>query len=329
MKNFLLLGLLLASTAHAQELDDILTQMQTQHGQAYLDARAVLVQHRDRWQKPLLLRVQQLGWSAASWQNDAIVAVAQSWTSDPQGAANFYDFKALQPQRYLQRRRPEPNVSTAWRSDVQHGLLPPALLLELYLRTGELQHLPAVAAKALHAGMIVGLGASDHPAAPFVLREILANAHFGDLRRTAASALATTQSPLALPALLQAHQPYALRAMGLLHSEPALEVLLSVLRGPKTNPEMRSAAVGGLGILGSTWTTKSAALRNQAEVGLLEYIVSDAFDDADEETVVAALSSVATPETLVALQSLQAKHPALTSRFERLKTRVALTVSRL
>lgn len=280
-------------------------------------------------------RAEKSAWSEASWRADLDVAADLARRTHPDAPAKLEKLQGLQPERYLAFRRPEPEVARELTRLVKQGDVPAALLAELLVegvegypfstrerfvkRTAEeADRLMRMERTQLRAGLLIALGASAHPSAPFVTASLVVDERRSlEERRVAAVALGKTGHARALAVLkglaLDEKAPVDLRAAafaGLGHVRTLDGVTtLAELSRRATDPVLQRAAALALGASASPWAIRGEApgtaddLRSVASTALVD-LLERADDRHVSGAVVDALGMVAHESVLPRLRAL-------------------------
>lgn len=279
--------ILLFGTIAATPDAELATMMSTT-GEDYLRARAALMEMGERALPVLKNRKAQSKYTDNSWRDDIVVDIALSWLESPAEAQKYYALPGLDPATYKQRRRPDPEVGRELRA--MRRAVP--VLFEIELKT--MGNYPLVSRDegaraaevlALRTGVIAAIAGSSHPAAPHLLRSVLANDQNSiPLRRVAAMGLGQTNAhgsfALLSPIAQDLRAPEALRSgaiagLGQLRSLASLEVLVRLAGQADEGAEIRRSSIAALGTLGNAWIvrrSKSAsgeAIRERASRALV------------------------------------------------------------
>src|SRR5262245_58272657 len=242
--------------------DQLIAQMVSSSGAEYVAARSALLELPRECVRPVLsARRAHLGWSESSWQTDAIVDAAFVWVESPEVARKMYALDGLDPAKYRQRRRPDPEVGRELKSMKAAS----AILFEIELKT--LANYPFVSSDptalakeraALGAGLIAAAAASHHPAAPHLLKMVLADDRQPlAMRRLAAMGLGQTNAigafGLIAPIAEDRAADVSLRSgaiagLGQLRSLASFEVLARLASATDAG-ELRAPAIASLGSL--------------------------------------------------------------------------------
>lgn len=324
---------LLAITALAAPLPSRLIALDDLNGSAYVTARdAYLAQLRDPdAAKELERAITECPWDSESWRYGVVAEAIASRIVDPDVDRAFDHLRGLDPQHYLHRRRPEPEVTR----ELTSARLPAAVLIERFLKTLDLlppsdpsRFPPAVSPglvahhqreerEALATGLLVAIGRSGHRAAPFVLRDVVISASAPSIqRRVAATWLGASQAVLAGPALrvLTGSHDDGLVIAGLtgasrLHNEEGLAILLDSWNRSGAL-ETRRAALLGLGGFASAraWVSHehpgAPAIRQRAASALVTALRDGRITPEIESAYYQAIGAAAHPVTNEAIAKM-------------------------
>lgn len=186
-------------------------------------------------------QVQKSEWTSASWRADLDAAAELARATHPSAAERLLRLEGLQPERYLARRRAEPEVARELTRLVRQDVVPAALVAELLMggsgrypfssqdRFGkkspaDVEKLMRMEREQLTSGLLLALGDSRHESAFFVTRAVLL-----DDKRPAAE------------------RRVAAVALGKTRDARAVTTLAAVTNDEKGSAELRTAAIAGLG----------------------------------------------------------------------------------
>lgn len=302
-------------------------------------------------------RVAASRYSADSWRQDVVAAFALARITQPVALDVLERLPGLQPEYYLEARRPEPTALRDLRGLRAQGRLHDVSVAEVLWKTrgavklssaadfpaAEQTHFDDWSAAeygALLDGLIMLLGESEERAAHFVLRDVLQDDSFAVRHRAlAASALGQTGSEIAEAPLLLAGSDGpdrlrhgALMGLGRLGSENAIAHLRSHLSAENKSGDFRVvvSALGRAGARGAGSRSQSDANRvNPAEIALaLVDALALAHDARDVQATIEALCVVGDASALPALAKAAAGSEDV-ARYEQAERRLRRTLSRL
>jgi hypothetical protein len=325
-----------AAPAYAKSLDQILTALEREEGDKYVQARRDLLALG-----PAVLSELEARQSAAKndpkrWKRAAILEAARAWIEHPEEARKAYALAGLDARVYSKRRRPDPEASREL-TDLAAG----PILFELLFKTSsvypfarEADHPAVLRAKeeqALASAVILALGRSNHPSSHLALVEVArSEARSIELRATAAYALGirgTEEGERQLLALLaEKGLPAAVRhgviqGLGGIRTPAAVLALRRVLHESRDRAE-RQIAIRSLGSAASPRLAKSDALRDEASAALCELLLRpEAADHGDAlvETIalIRAPAARATLRAILDRKNLDPSTRRLAERAER------------
>lgn len=311
-----LLAIRAVAAAQPSAVSQLITDMQNGTGVQYTAARDKILQQGSAVRDEVHEHALRARWTDASWQHDAMWAIADAWLSNPKVGQAAYQMKGLDPQVYMQWRKPAPNIAREVRAAPEFA----PFLLEMALKTAAIypfkkdgnlvqqQH-------ALAHGALIGLAAHRHPAARFVAYTAFNDAQKPvEVRETGAIALGMLDDDAAL-ALLEraAHEKnqdirliaVAIRNMGHIRTVASYTTLSQYLQS--SNTLVRDAAINGLGVWGSAWVDNHNRVPNQKELrqnlsAEFVQLLASPVGAAHESTLDFALAMVADPnaESLLA-----------------------------
>jgi len=305
-------------------------------------------------------------YSASSWERDLADDAARARADRPDAWAKLHKLEGLRPTVYLKKRRPEPEVARELGELVRRDEVSAVMLASLLV--GGLDDYPLSAAadfppsaKAQHGelvalertqledGLMLALGASQHPSAPWVAVGVLADdSRALARRRIAAIALGKTRSPLAARRLgriaSDEKAPLVLRTaamqgLGHVRTPAALAALTTRVRAGGDR-EVRISAVTSLGQAASSWALAkearevSEAMRADATATLVSVLASGDAASTDDKAVhraaLASLGVVAHPSALPLLVAATqaARDDAARTRLSRAHRRLERVLSR-
>ncbi len=346
--------LLLAGTAAAQGIDA--NQLETSlqglvqaQGDAYVQSRDALAGQPGVAEA---LEQRASAWTAASWQTDTMAAVVEGRLADPATFQTVATQRGVNPEWYMQRRRAGPNVYR----DLRHiaAKAAPAIVEQLLktrvsytLLAGDRDGWRAKEETALHAGLLMALGDSGHPAATFVLGQELANAAYSsEARQAAAVGLGTTAQASVLPALVavandvQADSALRVAALSGISRVPTVDAMnaLNAHSAGDTPVVVRKAAVAGLSFLGSSWgweargqLAQSTELRRQIGLRLVDVLVAEAGNADMLQFAIQGIVSVDHPivsQKLADLAEDETQSSAVRSAVQKATTRLQIAQRR-
>lgn len=295
-------------------------------------------------------------WSASTWQRDLAAAADEARAENPAAWTRLHKLEGLRPEVYLRKRRPEPNVERELAQLVSRGEVPAALIAALLVSglddypvssrgdfpdhvKGQETALIARERDQLEDGLLLALGASGHPSAPFVVASWLDDAERDPAhRRIAAIALGKTGSELAVSRLVRLAQNEklptqvrtgALQGLGHVRTPAALDALLGSLAAGGATP-LRVATAAAVGQCASSWVKGvSDPMRERAARGLVDALVEND-DRRVAGAVVDALAVVQHPGSLELLAAAQRAHtaPDVTARLARAERRLTRALRR-
>lgn len=334
-----LLFLSVASSAFGAEIDRVVGELKTTDGAAYLRARAKL---SSSLAPALDARVAELVVDRTNWRDAAYLAIADVYVHERAGRDVV--LRGIDPHYYLRDRVQNPTVS----SELRRLRLPPGVLFEMYLETFDSYPFAAASAypahldapsraalrererSALRQGLIDAIGATGHPAAPFLLGDVLANEGESiETRSVAAAALGATGAEGASEALAQVARgaseerlrTAAIAGLGHHRDDLAFTTLRALAESANTPATVRATAIAGLG----AYATRSARTRvgaTKADRAALVLVALLERDDASAHTqkIVEALGRTNSPAALKALQSIDS--PAAKRAARRIERRM-------
>lgn len=203
-----------------------------------------------------------------NWKGAAQIAIAEA--KHDTASQKLFELRGIDPRYYLRDRIQNPTVS----SELRRLHLPAGALFELYLDTfddypfaeasaypahigaDERARLRVVEKAALRQGLLDAIAETGHPAAPFLLADVV-----GDrtetiaTRSVAAKALGATQAERASTVLAKVATtagPTNLRAaaiagLGEHRDTLAVDTLIGLAQNTKLSAELRGPAITGLG----------------------------------------------------------------------------------
>lgn len=267
-------------------------------------------------------RVAAARWTEESWRADAAAAITLAHEERPEAASLLARLPGLQPERYLEARRPEPEALRDLRALLRDQRVDAPHLAELLLDARErvptstladfparfrkeAPHLIAEERAALKDGLLLALAGTGHPIAPFAIREVALDERTAPRHRSvAAAALGQTRSDLALPVLerLLAEGDVVVRegaviGLGKLASPSSVARLAALARDPAAK-DVRVTALAALGRAGSRSLHGAAPsrlgdeVREAAALGLIDALAA-ASDEREVQAAIEALSVVA------------------------------------
>lgn len=210
-----------------------------------------------------------------NWKNAAKLAIREARQDD--ASQKLFELRGIDPRYYLRDRVQHPMVS----SELRRMRLPAGALFELYLEKFDAypfadasaypEHIGAaeraqlrVAEKAaLRQGLMDAIAETNHPAAPFLLADVVADrSETIATRAVAAKALGATQGEKAsvvLAGVANSDAPVALRAaaiagLGEHRDAVAIDTLVALAKDAKLPAELRGPAITGLGAVATKHT---------------------------------------------------------------------------
>ncbi len=346
-----------AGTETIATTDTLLQQMQQAEGADYIQARSALIALGSEADERLQTIVKEARWDSASWQLEAMAAIALSWRSFPEDCERVYSLSGISPRDYLRRRLPKPEVARELRrltrvapvfvevllkTSVDY-IFSPASDYPSHLTAEQRAELRENEKAALRLGLISALGRSKHSVAAPVILNILADSSSEERDlRVASVALGEASSGARIPTLFAleavvSNPNYSLdlrsnAIQGIAkHRSPAALALLEGYLKTSTDLSVRKASTVGVAIIGSAWralypSADSATLRTQAAqilVATLTHTQTAAFG----QTMIEALSVVRASESVALLQTLL-KKPGLSVDAQALVQRALVRVER-
>lgn len=304
-------------------------------------------------------------WSEESWRVDLEQAASAARASHPKAIERLERLEGLDPDVYLARRRPEPEVARELVRLVKRDEVPAALLAELSLALDEgrarypfsaperflkrppddVARLMALERAQLRAGLLIALGEARHPTAFYLARAALLDDRRAlEQRRVAAMTLGKTRDARAVPLLARLAldekasvelKTAALSGLAHIRSLQALEALEGVTQ-KTTDPALARAAALSLGNIASASSLRgrplaeAEELRAKASKALVD-LLARIDDERVTSAVVDALGMVAHPLAVDGLRTLakdERSSDALRERVKRAERRLERALSR-
>lgn len=269
-------------------------------------------------------RVANSEWSDASWRADLDAEAELARLTHPDADERLSRLDGLSPERYLARRRPEPEAAREITRLVRDGVVPAALVADLFVEgvsrypfssaerfqkkpAAEVERLRRMEREQLNAGLLLALGDSRHASAVFVSREaFIDDKRPMEERRVAALALGKTRDARAVTALsavaLDEKASLDLRTAalaGLAHVR-SLNAVTTLGQASRTasDPTLQRAIAISLGASGSAWalanvaSDDAVAMRSAASAALVD-LLERASEPKAASAVVDAIGMVA------------------------------------
>lgn len=237
---FLLIGTLFADqTTDKAEIDRLMGEMEKATGEDYTKLRNRLL--------GLLKDISYLekvakeeNWTKENWRKAFYASVLLAWRKRGEVCRKCYDLKGLNPEFYLKKRRPEPEVV---RELVALGKDAVPIMLEIMLKTlptyefterlpegysGDVDELRNAEKRALKVGIVAALGMLKDERVHHFLVELLGSEDDADVRAAAA------------------------KSIGRIGAEGAVSVLSERLSDEGESKKVRCGAALGLGFTGKS-----------------------------------------------------------------------------
>jgi hypothetical protein len=353
-----------ANAASAEEtietrVDGVVAELQTATGVEFIAARERARELGRDGAALLSEKLRRASFSRTTWRQDLALAIAHAWAANPNEARKLYQLEGLQPAKYMAMRRPEPEVTR----ELRRLRAPAAVLFEIALHTHAVYPFAERAAYpqalndaalaelrnkeqlALRIGVMSAIASSKHPAAGYVLEEVVRDSSAElAVRKAAAIGLGTSQAANALSVLLpiahDATAPEMLRlgaiaGLGQIRKAASIEALIAIA-SRSVSTEIRRASIAAIGSAASSWVLRRSAaaggdeLRKRAASALVELLAS-ANGAPDEGQVIEALvmvSDVNARGRLSALATDPGRSEDVRARAQRALERLDRTLAR-
>jgi hypothetical protein len=255
----------------AVPVQDDLSAMMRADGARYVEARNRMMERASAAQIEERRRASR--YDAATWRDDVIADAAYFWLTRKADAERVYSLEGLRPDKYGQRRRPEPEAA---RELIRVDAAP--IAFEILLKTRALYAVRTENERvALEEALVLALGVSSHPAAAHALRAIAqGDAERIELRELAVSRLtseAELVSLLSHPVL----RTGAVLGLGQLRTRGSI----AALKKAASDPALRLTAIRSLAqaaspfVLRRTKNPQAEAIRAEAIAALQAIETSD------------------------------------------------------